>query len=148
MAQNNSVFVFVWKTSNNSRGGPNLIIDMNQVTNLKSLGFYMEKIGNWLGVSTSLWSQYFCNRPFCGRRCRKLVFVSVIAEADDSPGPTRWSFLLSPPVSLYWGTVILLLVEQVVAGFHQSALCNFRRIYKRLHCFFSVKKILIRLQIC
>ena len=101
MAQNNSVFVFVWKTSNNSHGGPNLIIDMNQVTNLKSLGFYMEKIGNWLGVSTSLWSQYFCNRPFCGRRCCKLVFVSVIAEADDSPGPTRWSFLLSPPVSLF-----------------------------------------------
>ena len=39
MAQNKSVFVFVWKTSNDSRGRPNLRIDMNQVTNLKSLGF-------------------------------------------------------------------------------------------------------------
>ena len=43
MAQNSSVFAFVWKTSNDSRGGPNLIIDMNQVTNLKSLAFTWKK---------------------------------------------------------------------------------------------------------
>ena len=43
MAQNNSVVVFVQKTSNDSLGIPNLKIDMNQVTNLKSLCFYMKK---------------------------------------------------------------------------------------------------------
>ena len=43
MAQNNSVFVFAWKTSNASRGRPNLRIDMNQVTNLKSLDFTWKK---------------------------------------------------------------------------------------------------------
>ena len=53
MVQSNSVFVFVRKTSNDSRGRPSLRIDMNQVTNLKSLGFNWEKIPNLLGVSTS-----------------------------------------------------------------------------------------------
>ena len=43
MAQNNSVFVFVWKTSNNNYGRPNLRIDMNQVTNLKLQGFSWKK---------------------------------------------------------------------------------------------------------
>ena len=43
MAQNNSVFDFVWKTSNDSAGKPNLRTDMNQVTNLKSLGFTWKK---------------------------------------------------------------------------------------------------------
>ena len=52
MTQNNSVFIFVQKTSNDSRGRPNLRIDMNQVTNLKSLGFTRRKIANILGVST------------------------------------------------------------------------------------------------
>ena len=46
MAQNNSVFVFVQKTSNYSCGGPNLTIDMNQVTNPKNTGFYMKKEKN------------------------------------------------------------------------------------------------------
>ena len=41
MAQNNSLFL--WKTSNNSRGRSNLRDDMNQVTNLKSLGFTREE---------------------------------------------------------------------------------------------------------
>ena len=48
MAQNNSLFV--WETSNYSRGRSNLRNDMNQVTNLKSLGFTRERIGNLLGV--------------------------------------------------------------------------------------------------
>ena len=39
MAQNNLVFVFVQKTSNDFRGRPNLRIDMNQVTNLEPLSF-------------------------------------------------------------------------------------------------------------
>ena len=48
MAQNNSLFV--WKTSNYSLGRSNLTNDMNQVTNLKSLGFTRERIANLLGV--------------------------------------------------------------------------------------------------
>ena len=48
MAQNNSLFV--WKTSNYSLGRSNLTNDMNQVTNLKSLGFTWERIANLLGV--------------------------------------------------------------------------------------------------
>ena len=45
--------VFVQKTSNYSHGRPNLRIDMNQVANLKSLGFTWKKIANLLGISTS-----------------------------------------------------------------------------------------------
>ena len=41
MAQNDSLFL--WKTSNNSRGRSNLRDAMNQVTNLKSLGFTREE---------------------------------------------------------------------------------------------------------
>ena len=48
MAQNNSLFI--WKTSNYSRERSNLKNDMNQVTNLQSLGFTQERIGNLLGV--------------------------------------------------------------------------------------------------
>ena len=40
MGQNNSVFVFVRKTWKCSHRRPNLIIDMNHVTNLKSLGLH------------------------------------------------------------------------------------------------------------
>ena len=48
MVQNNSLFV--WKTSNSNRGRSNLRNDMNQVTNLESLGFTQERIANLLGV--------------------------------------------------------------------------------------------------
>ena len=48
MAKNNSLFV--WKTSNYSREGSNLRNDINQVTNMKSLGFSTrEIIANLLG---------------------------------------------------------------------------------------------------
>ena len=47
MAQNNPVFV--WKTSNYCRGRSSLRNDMNQVANLKSLGFTRERITNLLG---------------------------------------------------------------------------------------------------
>ena len=48
MAQNNSHFV--WKTSNYSLGRSNLINDMKQVANLKSLGFTRERMASLLGV--------------------------------------------------------------------------------------------------
>ena len=61
MAQNNSLFV--WKTSNYSRGRSNLRNDMNQVTNLKSLGFTRERIGNLLGVFPEV---VLCDIDFSG----------------------------------------------------------------------------------
>ena len=48
MAQNNSLFV--WKTSNYSRGRSKLRNYINQETNLKSLGFTRERIANLMGV--------------------------------------------------------------------------------------------------
>ena len=53
MAQNDSFFVFIWKTSNDSGGRPDLRIDINQVTNLKSKDFAWKKIANLMGVSAS-----------------------------------------------------------------------------------------------
>ena len=53
MAQNNSGFVFVQKTSNDSRGRPNLIIYMTQETNLKALGFTWQKVADLIIVFTS-----------------------------------------------------------------------------------------------
>ena len=47
MAQNDSVFVR--KTSNYSRGRPNLKTDMNQVNKSKITGFYMEKNSKFTG---------------------------------------------------------------------------------------------------
>ena len=61
MAQNNSLFV--WKTSNYSRGRSNLRIDMNQVTNLKSLCFTRESIANLLGVFPEI---VLCDIDFSG----------------------------------------------------------------------------------
>ena len=61
MAQNNSLFV--WKTSNYSRGRSNLRNDMNQVTNLKSLGFTRERIANLLGVFPEV---VLCDIDFSG----------------------------------------------------------------------------------
>ena len=97
MVQNNSLFV--WKTSNYSRGRSNLRNDMKQVTNLKSLGLStLERIANLLGVFHEV---ALCDIDFSGffdvafdphifsivrfvvdRVAKLVVFVSV-AEADD-----------------------------------------------------------------
>ena len=109
MAQNNSLFV--WKTSNYSRGRSNLRNDMNQVTNLKSLGFTRERIAKLLGVFPEV---VLCDIDFSGffdvafdphissivrfvvdHVAKQVLFVSV-AEADDSAAPTLRSSLLSP----------------------------------------------------
>ena len=113
MAQNNSLFV--WKTSNYSRGRSNLRNDMNQVTNLKSLGFTRERIANLLGVFPEV---VLCDIDFSGffdvafdphissivrfvvDRVAKLVLFVSVAEADDSPAPTLRSSLLSPLLPL------------------------------------------------
>ena len=46
MAQNNSLFV--WKTSNYSHERSSLRNDINQLTNLKTLGFTRKRIANLL----------------------------------------------------------------------------------------------------
>ena len=101
MGQNNSLFV--WKTSNYSRGRSNLRNDMNQVTNLKSLRFTRERIANLLGVFPEV---VLCDIDFRGffdvafdphissivrfvvDCVAKLVLFVSVAEADDSPAPT------------------------------------------------------------
>ena len=125
MAQNNSLFV--WKTSNYSRGRSNLRNDMNQTTNLKSLGFTRERIANLLGVFPDVvlygtdFSGFFdvAFDPYISSivlfvvdRVAKLVLFGSVAEADDSPAPTLRSslFYLSSLYLLYWGTVFLILV--------------------------------------
>ena len=127
MTQNCSVFVFLWKTSSDSCGRLNLRIDMNQATNLKSLGFTWEKYQIcWesLQVFDLSISAIFC---FVVDGVATLVFLSVVVEAGDSSAPTQRSSLLSPPLlpplvlenSL---SRIQTLVEQMVAVFHPSAL--------------------------
>ena len=113
MAQNNSLFV--WKTSNYSRGRSNLRNDMKQVTNLKSLSFRQERIANLLEVFPEV---VLCDIDFSGffdvafdphissivrfvvDRVAKLVLFVSAAEADDSPAPTLRNSLLSPLLPL------------------------------------------------
>ena len=88
---------------------------MNQVTNLKSLGFTWERIANLLGVFPEV---ILCDIDFSGffdvafdphissivrfvvDRVAKLVLFVSVAEADDSPAPTLRSSLLSPLLPL------------------------------------------------
>ena len=109
MAQNNSLFV--WKTSNYNRGRSKLRNDMDQVTNMKSLGFTRERIANLLGVFPEF---FLCDIDFRAffdvafdphilstvrfvvDRVAKLLLFASVAEADDSPAPTLRGSLLSP----------------------------------------------------
>ena len=109
MAQNNSLFV--WKTSNYSHERSNL----KQVTNLKLLGFTLERIGKLLGVVPDValcdidlggffdvaFDPYISSivRFVVDHVAKLALFVSV-AEADDSPAPTLRSSLLSPLLPL------------------------------------------------
>ena len=88
---------------------------MNQVTNLKSLGFTRERIANLLGVFPEV---VLCDIDFSGffdvafdphissivrfvvDRAAKLVSFVSVAEADDSPAPSQRSSLLSPLLPL------------------------------------------------
>ena len=109
MAQNNSLFV--WKTSNYSRGRSGLRNDMNQVKNLKSLGFTRERIVNLLGVfpevvlcgivvhgffDVAFDPHIFSIVRFVIDPVAKLVLFVSVAEADDSPAPALKSSLRSP----------------------------------------------------
>ena len=112
MAQDNPLFL--WKTSNYSRGRPNLRNEMDQVTNLKSLGFTWKRIANLLGVFPEV---VLCVIEFHGffdvafdpsissivcfmvDHIEKLVLFVSFSKADDSPAPTLKSSLLSPLLS-------------------------------------------------
>ena len=59
--QNHSLYV--WKTLNYGPGRQNLRNDMNQVKNLKSLGFIWKRIANLLGVLPDV---VLCDIDFCG----------------------------------------------------------------------------------
>ena len=107
--------LFVWKTSNYNRGRSNLSNDMNQVTNLKSMGFTRERMADLLGVFLEV---VLCDKDFSGffdvafdphissmvrfvvDRVAKLVLFVSVAEADDSPAPTLRSSLFSPLLPL------------------------------------------------
>ena len=101
---------------------------LNQVANLKSLGFTQERIANLVGVFPEV---VLCDIDFSGffddafdprissiirfvvDRVSKVVLFVSLAEADDLPAPTlrRSSLLLSLlPLLLYWETVSLILV--------------------------------------
>ena len=137
MAQNNSAFV--WKTSSYSSGRRKLRNDLEEVTNLKSLDFTWKRIKNLVGVFPEV---VLCDIDFPGffevafhpnissivhfvvDCVTKLVLFVSVAEADDSPAPTLRNSLLLPlcPHLLYWQTVFLILVKQMVVDFHPSAL--------------------------
>ena len=84
---------------------------MNQVTNLKSLGFTRKRIANLLEVfpevvlcdidfrgffDVAFDSNIFSIVRFVVDRAAKLVFLVSVAENGDSPAPTLRSSLLSP----------------------------------------------------
>ena len=96
MAQNNSVIVFVRKTSNDSLGRPNLKIDTNQVTNLKSLGFYMKKKQIYLESPEIFDPHISAVVRIVVDSVAKLIFVSIVVKTDDLPASTLSSSLLSP----------------------------------------------------
>ena len=113
MPQNNSVFV--WKTSNYSRGRSNLRNYMNQITNLKSLCFARESTANLLGFfpevvlcdidfgdffDVTFDHHIYSIVRFVVDRVAKLILFVSVAEADDSPAPTFRSSLLLPLLAL------------------------------------------------
>ena len=90
MGQNNSVFVFVRKTWKYSHRRPNLIIDMNQVTNLKSLGFTWEKWQIYRESPQVFDPHISAIVRFVSDCVAKLLYVPVLVE-DYLPAPTLWS---------------------------------------------------------
>ena len=105
-------------------------------------GFYMEKVANLLGISTSFLSPYFRNRLFWVHGAAKLVFVivSVVLEADDLPAPILLRSLLSPLLPrllVLWNSLSKSFWTNA-CRFSPSALFHVFEIYKWLHCFFWV----------
>ena len=62
-------------------------------------GLYMKKKTQIYGESPQVFDPHISEIDrFVVDGATKLVFVSYVVEADDSPVPTLWSFLLSPPL--------------------------------------------------
>ena len=121
MAQNRSVFVFVWKTSNHNRGRSNLRNGMDQVTNLKSVDFTRKKIANLLGVLIPIFLQpYVLWQTVLRNQYLQQLLQKQIIHLHQ---PYKDLCFHLPSLQLwYWGTVFLNLAEQMVAGFHPSDL--------------------------
>ena len=88
MGQNNSAFIFFRKTSSKSRGRPNLRADMSQVTNLKSLRFTWKKKQIYWESPQVFYPHISAIFHFVVGGVVKVIFVSVVVEADDSPAST------------------------------------------------------------
>ena len=117
MTKNNSVFL--WKIPNYSSGRPNLRIDMNQVTNLKSLASTWKKIANLVGVFSeiALWDIDFRgffdvafdpHHLFCSRPCCKtgIICISCWSRWFTSTNPKKLSALPVLPPPFVLGKVI------------------------------------------
>ena len=96
MLPNNSVFV--WKTSSCNRGRANLRNYMNQVKNLKSLGFTCQTIANLLDVFHEV---VLCDIDFCG-------FVDVVLIPIFLQSSILWQTVLQNQYYLY------LLLKQMI----------------------------------
>ena len=137
---------------------------MNQVTNLKSLGFTREWIANLLGVFPEI---VLCNIDFSGffdvafdphisslvnfvvDRVAKLVLFVSVAEPDDSPASTLRSSLLSPllPISLILGNSLP--NSCVTDGCYFSSISHFAMFTKSMSTctiFFGAFSLLITLE--
>ena len=87
MAQINSVFPFLRKTSSDSRGRPSLRIDMKQVTYLKSLSFIWKKQKIYW-ESPQVFDPHISGIVgFVVDGFAKLIFASVVVEVVDSHAP-------------------------------------------------------------
>ena len=115
MAQNNSLFI--WKISNYSRGRSILRNGMNQVTNLPSLAFTQERIGNLLEVFSEVG---LCDIDFHG------FFV----VAFDPHIFSIVHFVVDRVAKL-----IVLCNRWLLVFIHQP-FCHVYQIYKRLHYLF------------
>ena len=139
MAQKNSVYVFIRKTSSDSRGRLNLRFDMNQGTNLKSLGFTWRKYYIYRESPKAFDPHISAIFRFVVDGVGKLLFVTAVVEADDSSAPTLWTSLLSSPLppSLVLGNCLSIYCWTEGCWFSSiSSFCQICQIYKSLHYLF------------
>ena len=109
MAQNSSGF---FCSENFKRQSWKTILENWHKPSYKSeiTGFYMEKIAFLLGVFSSFWFPYFCNRPFCSRKCCKnnICISCCRSRWFTSTNPMKLSAFASLPRPLVLGNSLLL----------------------------------------
>ena len=108
MAQKN--LLFVWKTSNYSRGRSNMKNDMkhagknNNITGSFSWGWFMWHRLQWF-LWCCFWSPYFFNCSFCGRPCCKTIIICISCWSRwfTSTNTKNLTAFTSPPLPLILG---------------------------------------------